>query len=126
MIIKLLEVRDRGTFIPVIAIAMVVESPGTIPQEAREARRWLLRRCGYAEDDRHPTITLASLAATRTADRPSGKTFCADPHDWGDRTYHVAHVYIERNWHDLKDGDVVDVEFILGETAAPKQSERGE
>ena len=28
------------------------------------------------------------------------------------------------NWQELRDGDVIDVEFILGETAEPKRSER--
>ena len=36
----------------------------------------------------------------------------------------VAHNYIATHWHDLVDGDVVDVEFILGETAEKKISER--
>ena len=36
----------------------------------------------------------------------------------------VAHNYIIEHWHELKDGDVVDVQFILGETKAPKVSER--
>lgn len=42
-----------------------------------------------------------------------------------DRAYPVAHKYIIENWAKLKDGDVVDVQFILGETKAPKVSERG-
>ena len=40
------------------------------------------------------------------------------------RTKPVAHQFIEKNWSTLKDGDVVDVQFILGETAEPKRSER--
>ena len=35
-----------------------------------------------------------------------------------------AHCYIERKWRELKDGDVIDVEFILGETTSIKISER--
>ena len=46
-----------------------------------------------------------------------------DAYDWRDRTMQVAHDYIEKNWGDLVDGAVVDVQFILGETAAPKVSE---
>lgn len=49
---------------------------------------------------------------------------CAyDPYDWGDRTMTVAHQYIESNFDQLNNGDVVDVEFILGETSVPKRSE---
>jgi hypothetical protein len=49
-----------------------------------------------------------------------------DPYHWprDPRTKPYAHVYIEAHWHDLKDGDVIDVEFILGETTSPKVSER--
>jgi hypothetical protein len=80
-------------------------------------QRYLLRRCGYTEDDRHPTILLARLDGDGT---PSW----SDPYGWADRTFAVAHDYIEKHWHELKDGDVVDVEFALGETKEPKVSER--
>ena len=43
---------------------------------------------------------------------------------WGGRTYPVAHDWIINHWDELLDGDVVDVEFILGETDVRKQSER--
>jgi hypothetical protein len=36
----------------------------------------------------------------------------------------LAHQHIEQNWDLLNDGDVVDVEYILGETSEPKRSER--
>jgi hypothetical protein len=36
------------------------------------------------------------------------------------RTKRTAHFHIERHWAELKDGDVVDVQFILNETDAPK------
>ena len=49
-----------------------------------------------------------------------------DPHEWNSRTMTAAHVYIEMHWSELSDGDVVDVEFILGETAQQKKSERFE
>lgn len=47
-----------------------------------------------------------------------------DPYDWGDRTWQVAHDYIARHWDELVDGAVVDVEYVLGETAEPKHPER--
>ena len=51
-----------------------------------------------------------------------------DPYDWANyrdmRTKGTAHHYIENHWADLKDGAVVDVQFILRETDAPKVSER--
>lgn len=103
---KALEIRDEGTFIPALAVDMN-------PQV--DEQRYLLRRCGYPCDGR-PNIILTSLDG-------SGKA-TNDPYEWGGRTYPVAHNYIIDHWDELKDGDVVDVSFILGETQAPKVSER--
>ena len=36
----------------------------------------------------------------------------------------TAHDHIVKNWVTLEDGDVIDVEFILGETKVKKVSER--
>jgi hypothetical protein len=49
-----------------------------------------------------------------------------DPYDWNDRTMQTAHNYIAKNFDDLSNGDVVDVEYILEETDEPKISERNE
>lgn len=42
----------------------------------------------------------------------------------GGRTMETAHKWIIQNFSGLQDGDVVDVEFILGETSTKKVSER--
>lgn len=114
---KALEIRDEGTFIPVLCVDM---NPKDwlldAPTEAFEATRYLLRRCGYPCDGR-PNIVITHLSADS---RPASN----DPYSWGGRTYPVAHKYIIEHWGDLADGDVVDVQFILGETAQPKKSER--
>ena len=50
-----------------------------------------------------------------------------DPHGWDanrGRTIRKAHFYIIEHWNELRDGDVVDVEFILGERDKPKIAER--
>ncbi len=101
-----LELRDKGTFIPILCVDMNAETP---------EQCYLLRRCGYPCDGQ-PNIAMARLSA----DGPLWN----DPYAWPGRTYPVAHNFIIENWDKLRDGDVVDVEFILGETAAPKQSER--
>ena len=106
MIAKALEVRDEGTFIAVLAVDM---------QPANEGQRYLLRRCGYACDGR-PNVIMTRLDGDGRATN--------DPYAWGGRTYPVAHDYIIDHWAELADGDVVDVQWILGETAAPKRSER--
>src|SRR5258706_9839487 len=136
---KTLEIRDKATFIPALAIDM---NPAEVPsdvgpydseQEAQAAARaaidrtdaqryllrrsgYLLRRSGYAEDERHPTIMLTRLSGDGTAS-------WSDVYGWADRTFTVAHNYIESHWYELKDGDVIDVEFILGETKVKKVSE---
>lgn len=109
---KALEIRDEGTFIAALAVDMNPPEPGA-PGYA--AQRYLLRRCGYACDGRS-NIVLTRLAGT-------GKATC-DPYEWGGRTWPVAHDYIIKHWDELRDGDVVDVQFILGETKQRKASER--
>lgn len=103
---KALEIRDEGTFIPMLAVDM---------NPTEEAQRYLLRRCGYACDGR-PNVILTRLSGDGEASN--------DPYQWGGRTFPVAHNYIIEHWDELRDGDVVDVSFILGETSAPKRSER--
>jgi hypothetical protein len=108
MEVKCLEIRDSGTFIPVICIRPVAEN---------EAQRWLLRRDGYRGDDGERCIIMIDAQCR-------GVSY--DAYDWpaSARTKRVAHNHIAENWRELKDGDVVDVEFILGETFRPKLSER--
>ena len=106
MIAKALEVRDKGTFIAVLAVDM---------NPTVDAQHYLLRRCGYACDGR-PNVILTRLDG-------SGKA-TNDYYAWGGRTWPVAHRYIIEHWAELQDGDVVDVEHILGESPAPKRSER--
>ena len=102
----ILELRDRATFIPIVAIDMNPSS---------EVQRYLLRRAGYACDN-VPIIMLLRA--------DSGGKSHYDPYVWGDRTFHVAHLYVQENWETLKDGDVIDVEYILKESPIKKASER--
>lgn len=117
---KLLELRDEGTFIPLLCVDMNPDSDPEVQYggfaEHRAAQRYLLRRCGYPCDGR-PNIAIVKARAHK--DRCSN-----DPYSWGGRTFPIAHHYIIENWDKLKDGDVVDVQFILGETKSPKVSER--
>jgi hypothetical protein len=103
---KCLEVRDRSTFIPVICIR---------PVPTNEAQRYLLRRDGYRGDDsEHCVIYIAAQC----------RGVAYDPYDWPERTHRVAHDHITNNWAAITDGDVIDVEYILGETKTCKTSER--
>lgn len=108
-----LEVRDRMTFIPVVAMDT---DPEDVDASGYEARRRLLRSAGYSTVG--DTIIVINLNDCRAKNEPYG---------WGgSRTMTVAHQYIESHWNELNDGDVIDVEFILGETTEKKTSERFE
>jgi len=107
--VKFLEVRDEGTFIAVMAIHGDMQE---IPDEI--AGRYLLRRGGWADYQEFTyVLTLHGCRATY------------DPYKWGEcRTMTTAHKWIREHWDSLSDGDVVDVEWILGERKTPKQSGR--
>jgi hypothetical protein len=103
---KCFELRDRATFVPVVAVKI---DPGN------EAERYLLRRAGFALP--------SDLVLMCGLDDGPDKATC-DPYDWGqNRTRQVAHDFIARNFDRLPAGTVIDVEFILGETQIPKESE---
>lgn len=111
MITKLFEIRDRYTFIPVIATQM--------DSHDNQAQAWLLRRAGFVNvgDPSIRYILLCRFFGGR------GECYC-DPHSWSGRTMAVAHEHIIAHWDQLKDSDVIDVGFILGETTAKKVSDR--
>lgn len=112
MIAKTFEVRDSGTFIPVMAVKM---EPGN------EADRYLMARAGFGRtpEEQAGYVTLLRIAG-------GVGTATSDPHEWpgNSRTIPWAHRHIYENWDKLESGAVVDVEFILGETPQPKRSER--
>lgn len=113
MICKAFEIRDAGTFIPVIAIWMTPSRETDLPN----AEHYLLRRAGYGYDS--PCVMLCRTDANGGAHQAS-----CDPHGWGwPRTYPQAHEYITEHFHGLQSGQVIDVEFILGETTEAKLSE---
>lgn len=99
-----LEIRDRATMFFVLATRLDGDNP---------ARVRALRRCGYHWDSQ--AVMLTHLSGRGVAH--------TDPYEWGDRTYKTAHHYITEHFAELADGDVVDVEFILGETKEPKEPE---
>jgi len=110
MTTKTIELRDKGTFIPMLAIKL---EPGN------EADRYLLSRAGYgvAAEDQGKYILLARIEGGNLA-------FHYSPHEWPNRrTFGVAHEWIIEHFDEIESGAVVDVEFILGETGQPKISE---
>src|SRR5712664_4097777 len=104
---KTFEIRDSATFIPCLAIRMKAQG------NMRD--RYLLRRAGYEDrDGGRDLIFLIHL---------NSNTGRYSPFDWGNRTMVEAHRYIEANFDDLPTGEVIDVEFILGESKTRKLSE---
>jgi len=107
MEVKVFEVRDRMTFVPVIAIRLSSRSPH---------ERFLLRRAGYAEP-----FGDYVLVSKMSGDE---NTLTCDPHchQFG-RSVKEAHRFLLSNWDQIESGSVVDVEYILGEVDKPKESE---
>ncbi len=109
MIAKTFEVRDAATFLPVLAICLITDNEGD---------RYLVARSGYG---RSQETQVAHIMLTRL----SGESVAtADMHFWNDRTMAVVHKYICENFHELETGAVIDVQYILNESAEPKKSER--
>jgi len=103
MEVKTFEVRDEGTFVPVLAVRLWPHN---------EEERYLLSRAGYGRTD---YVLLTRL---------DGGLCYYDHLMWGNRTLGCAHAYIRACWDDLKSGQVIDVQYTLGETEKPKESER--
>jgi hypothetical protein len=102
--VKLFEVRDFAKAVPCFAFLLK-------PDE--EAESFLLRRAGFGFAS--PLLMFGPL------DDPSLIHY--DPYAHTSlmiRTYRVAHQYALHHWNELKSGDVLDVEFILGETKTRK------
>lgn len=112
MEVKLFEIRDRATFLPAMAIRLCSRT---------ESERYLLSRAGYGSTNQShgEYILMAQIDGGRGE-------ISSDTYSWGKnpRTYHVAHTHIKENWDNLCSGDVIDVEFVLGETQTCKTSER--
>jgi hypothetical protein len=119
MEIKMIEVRDRSTFIPMMAIRLGWEG------DDQDQDRYLLRRAGYggAMLD-SPRDGMQYVILVRLTGGEVSATY--DPYGWDTRarTIPTAHRHLIDHWSEVKSGDVVDVEFILGEVKKPKISER--
>lgn len=110
MITKTFEIRDAGTFIPVLAIRLKPDC---------EADRYLLARSGYGRtsEDQEGYILVVQMYGEHCKGR-------SDPYEWdGSRTMVQAHDYINKHFDTLLSGAVIDVEFIRGIRSHPKKSE---
>ena len=108
MTCKTVEIRDAGTFVPALAIRL---------DPADERDQWLLARAGFGvtADLQREYVLLVNLVKDAPYD-----AFGHGPA----RTLRVAHHHLIEHFDTVENGSVVDVEFLLGERPAPKQSER--
>ncbi len=111
---KLFEVRDRMTFMPVICIKL---APGNEPDG------YLLAMAGYGllPESQGKFILMGKLQTGVLQNCPQDHSGYPAV-----RTLPMAHQHIEKHWDELTSGDVIDVEFILGEVGVPKISQRVE
>ena len=107
MEVKAVEIRDDGTFIPALAIQL---------GDMNEAERYLAGRAGFVGDSclGWPYVILIPLESL------SGTTYSCTR---GSRTYDTIHQFLATHFDEVRSGQVLDVEYILGEVSAPKQSE---
>ena len=121
MIVKTFEIRDRATLIPAVAIrfdykaaeghARTLQGPDL---DAAKRDLYLFHRAGFGPTGGAYTL-LTSLVSLETQ---------FDPHRWRDRTMRTAHLSIREHWDALETGAVIDVEYLLGETAVSRRSDR--
>lgn len=123
MEVKLFEVRDSMTFIPCIGIKLKARLETDIfgvttnqDLECQDKENYLLKRCAFDKGGEY--ILFGKLI---------GGQIVYDFLCWDmsvGRTMRAAHQYVEKHWDKLFSGDVIDIEYILGETKEPKKSER--
>lgn len=115
---KIFEILDRATCMTMIATkleaSVVIDSSEDTMQFVREMQ--LLNHVGLGASGSYKLLVSTIDSGYAHSE--------IDPYGWEDsRTRITAHKYIEENWSFLKTGDVLDVEFILGEIPEPHVSE---
>ena len=105
---KILEIRDRCTTIPILAFKLCKHDDMTVKEYI------MLNHCGHPEES-------FQVFVLRLCDLQG----FLSPFDWSrtSRTMRAAHDYIQKNWDQINGGDLIDVEFILGEKETKKESE---
>ena len=102
MTTKFLEIRDRNTCIPALAISVSANDGG------------IARRAGFGD---HRCIYLVMLATERAAYDPYSSV-------WGSaRTMRAAHQWLDEHFEAVADWQVLDVRVLLGEANEPAIAE---
>lgn len=103
MTVKVVEIRDRGTLVPALAVRLDV---------TEEKERRLLKHAGYGDNPETYVLLI------RLTDAP----YSPFAHGAA-RTLNVAHNYLIENFDKVEHGGVICVEHLLGERETPKTSE---
>jgi hypothetical protein len=106
---KVFEIRDAGTHIS--AGAFAIDTNDLPPGRPKQ----VLQRAGLADSGR--AIVFGAL---------TGGEWRASSYDWSStraRTMPAAHKHIEDNWDELESGALIDVEYLLGISDEPKETE---
>lgn len=114
------EVRDRDTFIPVIATKLSPSSRWNMGIEMPElkAEKFLLESAGYKDNRAYILLSKIEGGSCKSNYTPFGW----DKNDG--RTMFCAHEFIEKNFDSLESGEVIDVEYLLHETKTKKETQR--
>jgi hypothetical protein len=101
--VKFLEIRDDGTHVPCMATRVTITEDN-----------YQMLRAGWTPKS-DPPIYLTNLNTCETRYNEFG---------WSNhRTMGNAHRCLYEGWESFQSGDVIDVEFYLGETVTQKTSE---
>ncbi len=104
--VKVFELRDRMTTISIMCVRIDLS-------EVTEPDRFIIRRAGWGSNAK--AIYMINLSTCQCI---------FEPGRWNSHTYDTAHQYVEEHWDELQGGEVIDAEYIRGESEKPKESER--
>lgn len=124
MLSKTFEIRDHATFIvvlatrldaqPAVALAEALHGAflavGTV-EEYKRVDKLLSKSAWHTHGN---FVIMTHLGNLRTDYQPE---------QWGSNTLSVAHRYIIDNWHELRNGQVIDCRVIRGEATEPAPSD---
>lgn len=111
---KLIEVRDIGTRVEVLAIRL---------GSTNEAEQFILASAGYGRGPWEFSTYVLLIDLNTPLRIWLNSTECDMAHRMT-RTYPITHKELEDHWDKYQSGDVLDVQFVLGETTEPKKSDR--
>jgi len=115
---KLFEIRDRATSLLLLSTKIrMPENYGNLSEVDTITTR-MLRKAGYSFGQSYIFVKLVSSGLSNAKDFYDRYS----AHSSG-RTFGYAYEVIEQSFEDLCNGDVIDVEYSLGEAEEPKVAE---